>query len=157
MCDELFGKEADLVDWRHFLVCVAQPWPLPLPHQLLETLGGFREASGGEQRVGRQVFMAVELWMDKEEGERGFNRNEKLKQFLFELFSEEKKVDYTEMVSTKTSTVCVCVDVMIDVVGSCCICVWTAVRNWALLELCVLSLEKKSASIRYTHTLAFIL
>ena len=105
MCDELFGKEADLVDWRHFLVCVAH---LPLPHQLLETLGGFREASGGEQRVGRPVFMALELWMDKEEGERGFNRNEKLKQFLFELFSEEKKVDYTEMVSTKTSTVCVC-------------------------------------------------
>ena len=106
MCDELYGKEADYVDWRHLLVCAAQPWPLPLPHQLLETLERFQKAVGRDQRANRQQFMAVETWMDEKERERrgtergsGFNRNEKLKQFLFELFSDEdEKLDYTNVV-----------------------------------------------------------
>ena len=106
MCDELFGQEADLVDWRHFLVCVSQPWPLPLSHQLLETLARFRELADRDQRVSRQRFMSVKMWVDdgeREEAEMsGFNRNKKLKKFFFELFSEENKVDYTNMVG------CVC-------------------------------------------------
>lgn len=105
MCDELYGKEADYVDWRHFLVCAAQPWPLPHSYQLLATLERFQEAVGKDQPASRQQFMAVQTWMD-EEAERegtgrdgGFNRTEKLKQFLFELFSDkDKKVDYTNMV-----------------------------------------------------------
>ena len=119
MCSELYGKESDYVDWRHFLVCAAQPWSLPHPHQLLVTLERFTEAGGEEGRVGRRQFMAVRMWLDGEEGgeeggeeegeregeqtkqEEGevFNRVEKLKQFLFELFSDkDEKVDYINMV-----------------------------------------------------------
>ena len=98
VCDELYGKEADYVDWRHFLVCAAQPWPLPLTHQLLETRNRLRS----ENKISRQQFMATQTWMDEkaEEGG-GFNRNEKLKQFFFKLFSDgDGKVDYTTMVGS---------------------------------------------------------
>jgi hypothetical protein len=105
VCDELFGKEADYVDWRHFLVCAAQPWPLPLTHQLLETGKRLRDSANGEKMISRQQFMAVQTWMDEKEteeegegGRGGFSRNEKLKPFFFQLFSEkDRKVDYTKM------------------------------------------------------------
>lgn len=105
VCDELYGREADYVDWKHFLVCVAQPWPLPLPHQLLNTLGRFQVTVGKGKMANRQQYMAVRLWLEDEElgegreGERGFNRMEKLKEFLFDLFSDnDNQLDYTEMV-----------------------------------------------------------
>lgn len=104
VCDELYGKEADYVDWKHFLVCAAQPWPLPLPHQLLNTLGRFQVTVGKDKMANRQQYMAVRLWLEDEEmeGERGesrFNRMEKLKEFLFDLFSDnENQLDYTKMV-----------------------------------------------------------
>ena len=106
MCDELYGKEADYVDWRHFLVCVAQPWPLPLTHQLLETLQRLRDTANSKGKISREKFMATQTWMDEEEagigGMRGsFNRNEKLKQFFFQLFLEkDMKVDYTTVVGS---------------------------------------------------------
>ena len=111
MCDELFGKEADYVDWRHFLVCAAQPWPLPLTHQLLDTGKRLRDSANGEKMISRQQFMAVQTWMDEKEteeegegGRGGFSRNEKLKPFFFQLFSEkDRKVDYTKMVGSYTA------------------------------------------------------
>ena len=125
ICSELYGKEADYVDWRQFLVCAAQPWPIPRPHQLLTTLQRFRETGDGEHRINRKQYMTIQTWMDEQDndneeneveeeqddadtendesgGEEGkeFNRTEKLQQFMFELFSDkDKKVDFTDMVS----------------------------------------------------------
>lgn len=136
VCDELYGKEADYVDWKHFLVCAAQPWPLPLPHQLLHTLGRFQVSVGKGKMANRQQYMAVKLWLEDEEGregESGFNRMEKLKEFLFDLFSDnDNQLDYTKMVGDMaiyTSTV----TSLTLPLHSCCICVWTQVlsRAWA--------------------------
>ena len=131
VCDELYGKEADYVDWKHFLVCAAQPWHLPHSYQLLATLERFQESVGKDQQASRQQFMAVQTWMDeeegREEGERkgGFNRTEKLKQFLYELFSnKDKKVDYTNMVRGSVIytmlRMCLCGVVAVHVCGRQC-------------------------------------
>ena len=109
VCDELYGKEADYVDWKHFLVCAAQPWPLPFPHQLLLTLERFQNTVGRGQKATRQQYMGVQTWMDEErerereeeegEGAGGFNRTEKLKKFFFDLFADkDEKLDYTNTV-----------------------------------------------------------
>ena len=91
-------------------MCAAQPWPLPLTHQLLETGKRLRDSANGEKMISRQQFMAVQTWMDEKEteeeggGRGGFSRNEKLKPFFFQLFSEkDRKVDYTKMVGSYTA------------------------------------------------------
>ena len=106
MCDELYGKEADYVDWKHFLVCVAQPWPVPSPQQLVAALQSLHSVMGRGRQASRQQYMAVQTWLEDGEGDEEreggtrFNRVEKLREFIFDLFSDkDEKLDYTNMVS----------------------------------------------------------
>lgn len=130
VCDELYGKEADYVDWKHFLVCAAQPWPLPLPHQLLDTLERLQDSVGRGRLASRKQYMAVDTWMEervREEAEEGFNRVGKLKDFFFDLFSDDdNQLDYTNMVNTYTNAG-QCISLLC--LSSCCTCVWTAVLS----------------------------
>ena len=81
MCELLFGRESDYVDWRHFLVCVSQPWRLPTSNQLVEALQRFTSVSG-EGTVSEEQYLAVDTWLTAEQqpSNGGFNRAEKLKE-----------------------------------------------------------------------------
>ena len=106
LSEELYGKEADYVDWKHFLVCVAKPWPEPSPQQLVQAVERFWSEAGRGKLAMRAHYEAVETWLmrkarqDKERGEgRVFNRVEGLIEFLFDLFTNKNQMlDYTEMV-----------------------------------------------------------
>ena len=94
------------MDWKHFLVCVAKPWPEPSPQQLVQAVERFWSEAGRGKLAMRAHYEAVETWLtrkarqDKERGEgRVFNRVEGLIEFLFDLFTNKNQMlDYTEMV-----------------------------------------------------------
>ncbi|XP_034630393.1 sperm flagellar protein 2-like isoform X2 [Trachemys scripta elegans] len=71
---------AELIDWRRFLLTAAQPWPVPSVIQLLNTLHSFKAV---------------------DEAGSGFVTQEYYNQFFFILFADARKdpsqLDYTKM------------------------------------------------------------
>lgn len=80
LCEVLYGGKEDYVDWRKFLVCVAQPWPIPSSQQLVEAAQRFAAVAGVEGRVTRGEYMGVETWITAGPAAEGFNRPQKLKE-----------------------------------------------------------------------------
>ncbi|XP_053555644.1 sperm flagellar protein 2 [Bombina bombina] len=106
-----FSDDANLVNWRMFLLSAAQPWPYPSVNQLLDTLGRFKAIDHNECGTSTQeMYNQAELWFTGEVGEQRhedlteplpFNRQKHLLQFFFILFADPKtdppKLNYTEM------------------------------------------------------------
>ena len=80
LCEVLYGGKEDYVDWRKFVVCVAQPWPIPSSQQLVEAAQRLAEVAGVEGRVTRGEYMGVETWISAGPATEGFNRPQKLKE-----------------------------------------------------------------------------
>ena len=64
MCESVYGAGVDFVDWKRFMVCVAQPWPLPTAWQLVEAMQAFAERSGGGRCVTKEQYEAARIWLD---------------------------------------------------------------------------------------------
>ena len=81
MCELLYGQDAVHVDWRKFLVCVAQPWPLPSSQQLVEAVHTFSVLGSGERVVGREEYKEARTWLTEQSqpSPKGFDRNKELK------------------------------------------------------------------------------
>ena len=101
LCSSLYGANSDFVDWRQFIVCVAQPWPHPSAQDILDAMHQFSPtpesidtstAESGLMKdslssmlskpvwVNREQYMSTELWLtragpqltgDEGEGENG--------------------------------------------------------------------------------------
>ena len=109
LCASLCGADSDYVDWRQFIVCAAQPWPLPSAQDLVDALRQFSSLTSSNStdvglqegssiimvnqplQLNKEQFMASDLWLTKqqqkqeekkEQGEE-FNRNWKVKEVLF--------------------------------------------------------------------------
>ena len=90
MTEQLYGLETNYVDWHHFLLCAALPfpWPLPTAQDLLEAWQALVLVSDrntvGKKMVDKDHFMGTEIWLDKppeyrEEVTGSFDRNKALK------------------------------------------------------------------------------
>ncbi|KAJ1210394.1 hypothetical protein NDU88_005758 [Pleurodeles waltl] len=102
---------ADLIDWKKFLLSAMLPWPHPSLEQLLHTLEKFKEIDhAGEGTVTEEEYNQVELWFstntdeptsEKECKPLPFNRLEHCKKFFFTLFADRRnsppQLKYTEM------------------------------------------------------------
>ena len=80
LCEVLYGGKEDYVDWQKFVVCVAQPWPIPSSQQLVEATQRFAAVAEVEGRVTRGEYMGVETWITAGPATEGFNRPQKLKE-----------------------------------------------------------------------------
>ena len=80
LCEAMYGVEVDYVDWRKFVVCVAQSSSLPSSQQLVEAAQGFAAVGGVVGKVTREEYMGVETWVTTETTTEGFNRPQKLKE-----------------------------------------------------------------------------
>lgn len=80
LCEAMYGVEVDYVDWRKFVVCVAQSSSLPSSQQLVEAAQGFAAVGGVVGKVTREEYMGVETWVTAETTTEGFNRPQKLKE-----------------------------------------------------------------------------
>ena len=80
LCEVLYGGKEDYVDWWKFVVCVAQPWPIPSSQQLVEATQRFAAVAEVEGRVTRGEYMGVETWITAGPATEGFNRPQKLKE-----------------------------------------------------------------------------
>ena len=87
ICKVLYGNTTEYVDWRRFLVVVAQPWPLPTPQQLVAALQQFT-AVAPVGTVSRQQYSRVQTWLveDARPTTEGYNRAESLKDVRRNLF-----------------------------------------------------------------------
>ena len=70
----LYGIDSDYVDWRQFIVCVAQPWSLPSAQDLLDAKEQFfsqistgPDSDGVSNRLvlNREQFMAADIWLTR--------------------------------------------------------------------------------------------
>ena len=81
----LYGGNSDYVDWRQFIVCAAQPWPLPLAQDLVDALCQFSSLTSSNStgvglqegssiimvnqplQLNREQFMASDLWLTRQQ------------------------------------------------------------------------------------------
>jgi hypothetical protein len=113
MC--LVPPESEYLDWRHFLVLVAVPWPPPTQQSLLETLERFRAVdTAGKGYVTREQYMDIQLWYHSQPRDHDaqhdpsvpvkFDRDYSMRLAIFDLFKEslegskhEEVLDYVTM------------------------------------------------------------
>ncbi|XP_022100241.1 sperm flagellar protein 2-like isoform X2 [Acanthaster planci] len=107
----ILSPDCEYVDWRTFMLQVAQPWPQPSQAQLLETLQGFKAVDTlNVGIVTREQFEQVRLWYtaDPSPPEPNdpskplpFDRVTHVQKFLFDIFADQASqppvVDYTNM------------------------------------------------------------
>ncbi|XP_062873649.1 sperm flagellar protein 2 [Trichomycterus rosablanca] len=63
----VLAQGGEMVDWRHFLLCAAQPWPLPSQKQLINTYTHFKQIdTTGGGVINLQQYLQVELWFPSE-------------------------------------------------------------------------------------------
>lgn len=88
LCELLYGHDVDYVAWRHFLVCVGHPSPLPDSSQLVAALRRF-STLGSEGKVTWEQYQAVGAWFAEGESTSSdqFNRNEELRKVCLPLTS----------------------------------------------------------------------
>uniref|UniRef100_A0A4W4EPB2 Calponin-homology (CH) domain-containing protein n=1 Tax=Electrophorus electricus TaxID=8005 RepID=A0A4W4EPB2_ELEEL len=93
-----FAQDCETVDWRQFLVGVAQPWPLPSQNQLIKTLKRFRAIdTAGDGVITLEQYLQVELWFASESDlpvpedltePLPYDRMANLREFFFVLFAD---------------------------------------------------------------------
>uniref|UniRef100_A0A4W4EL83 Calponin-homology (CH) domain-containing protein n=1 Tax=Electrophorus electricus TaxID=8005 RepID=A0A4W4EL83_ELEEL len=92
------SQDCETVDWRQFLVGVAQPWPLPSQNQLIKTLKRFRAIdTAGDGVITLEQYLQVELWFASESDlpvpedltePLPYDRMANLREFFFVLFAD---------------------------------------------------------------------
>ncbi|XP_069125844.1 sperm flagellar protein 2-like isoform X2 [Argopecten irradians] len=96
------SADGEYVDWRRFLLAIAQPIPYPTQSELLDTLAKFKEM---DQRatgfVTREQYDRINLWFGSQPGDDAFNRLANLKRCLFDFFADHNRnppaLDYVSM------------------------------------------------------------
>lgn len=63
MCNLIYGKKAELVQWVRFFQFAAQPYRFPSREQLLEALESLKTLPTKERNV--EGYMKVPLWFDE--------------------------------------------------------------------------------------------
>ncbi|XP_069740357.1 sperm flagellar protein 2 isoform X2 [Narcine bancroftii] len=108
---QVLALDSDFLDWRQFLLSVAQPWPYPSLEQLLDTKKQFQDIDqAGSGFITQQEYDQVELWFTgdpevkiPEEADEPlpFDRLRQLKQVFFSLFADgtqdPPQLDYNNM------------------------------------------------------------
>ncbi|XP_052777050.1 sperm flagellar protein 2-like isoform X2 [Mya arenaria] len=95
------SSDNEYVDWRRFLIALAQPIPTPTQSNLLETLGRFKEMDQKSTGfVTREQYDRMDLWFSPSDSN-GYNRLSMLKASLFDIFANHGRippvVDYIGM------------------------------------------------------------
>ena len=79
----MYGVDSDYVDWRQFIVCVAQPWPLPSAQDLLDATQQFSSISGTSSDIvnqrlllNREQFMAADIWLCRHQPQEAGQQND---------------------------------------------------------------------------------
>nr|XP_022317151.1 sperm flagellar protein 2-like isoform X9 [Crassostrea virginica] len=87
------SANAEYVDWRRFLIAVAQPLPSPTQTELLETLQRFRDMDQKSTGcVTREQYDRMDIWFGGQSSSSGeFDRAAKLKGALFDFFADHSK------------------------------------------------------------------
>ncbi|XP_062579929.1 sperm flagellar protein 2-like isoform X2 [Saccostrea cucullata] len=87
------SANVEYVDWRRFLIAVAQPLPSPTQTELLETLQKFREMDQKSTGfVTREQYDRMDIWFGCKSSKGGeFDRSAKLKAALFDFFADHSK------------------------------------------------------------------
>ncbi|XP_029366498.1 sperm flagellar protein 2 isoform X2 [Echeneis naucrates] len=101
----------ELIDWRHFLLSAALPWPIPSITQLLVVLRQFKAAdTGNTGYINREQYLQTELWFSSDGVQTvpedtseppHYDRLGNLRKFFFELFADHSfsspQLDYVFM------------------------------------------------------------
>lgn len=97
------SSDGEYVDWRRFLIALAQPIPVPTQSELLETLARFKDMDQKSTGfVTREQYDRMNLWFSTED-ENGVveGRLAMLKAALFDIFADHNRtppvVDYISM------------------------------------------------------------
>ncbi|XP_062905823.1 sperm flagellar protein 2 [Mobula hypostoma] len=104
----VLAPDSDFLDWRQFVLSIAQPWPYPSLRDLLDTKIRFQAVDQADSGyVTKEQYDQVELWFtghaDQQDPEDPlepipFNRLAQLKEVFFGLFVEdgpsEPRLDY---------------------------------------------------------------
>ncbi|KAJ8401569.1 hypothetical protein AAFF_G00378860 [Aldrovandia affinis] len=102
---------SEIVDWRHFLLGAALPWPIPSQLQLLQVLAQFKSADPGEMGfITEEQYLQMDLWFprtmnlpvpDDPSEPLPYDRLSNLRKFFFTLFSDGEcptpRLDYMSM------------------------------------------------------------
>ncbi|XP_048761563.2 sperm flagellar protein 2-like isoform X3 [Ostrea edulis] len=87
------SANVEYVDWRRFLIAIAQPLPSPTQTELLETLQKFKtmdQKSTGF--VTREQYDRMDIWFGSQSmKDEEFDRSAKLKAALFDFFADHSK------------------------------------------------------------------
>nr|XP_011414807.2 sperm flagellar protein 2 isoform X4 [Crassostrea gigas] len=87
------SANAEYVDWRRFLIAIAQPLPSPTQTELLETLQKFMEMDQKSTGcVTREQYDRMDIWFgNQSSSSEEFDRASKLKAALFDFFADHSK------------------------------------------------------------------
>lgn len=87
------SANAEYVDWRRFLIAIAQPLPSPTQTELLETLQKFKEMDQKSTGcVTREQYDRMDIWFGNQSSRsEEFDRAAKLKAALFDFFADHSK------------------------------------------------------------------
>ncbi|XP_052685294.1 sperm flagellar protein 2-like isoform X3 [Crassostrea angulata] len=87
------SANAEYVDWRRFLIAIAQPLPSPTQTELLETLQKFKEMDQKSTGcVTREQYDRMDIWFgNQSSSSEEFDRASKLKAALFDFFADHSK------------------------------------------------------------------
>ncbi|XP_071339395.1 sperm flagellar protein 2 [Trachinotus anak] len=101
----------ELIDWRHFLLSAALPWPFPSLTQLLAVLRRFKAAdTGNTGYINMEQYLQTELWFSSDSIQSvpedpceplPYDRLANLRKFFFQLFANHSvsppQLDYVSM------------------------------------------------------------
>ncbi|XP_078286656.1 LOW QUALITY PROTEIN: sperm flagellar protein 2 [Rhinoraja longicauda] len=107
----VLAADSDFLDWRQFVLPLAQPWPYPSLQELLQTKARFQALDQADSGyVTEQRYEQVELWFTGDEGIQvpddpvepiPFDRLRQLKQAFFSMFvvgsGADCRLDYNNM------------------------------------------------------------
>lgn len=87
------SANAEYVDWRRFLIAIAQPLPSPTQTELLETLQKFKDMDQKSTGcVTREQYDRMDIWFgNQSSSSEEFDRASKLKAALFDFFADHSK------------------------------------------------------------------
>ncbi|CAF1537187.1 unnamed protein product, partial [Didymodactylos carnosus] len=102
----MLSNGSEFINWRLWLLFASQPWPYPTQNDLLNLLNLYKEKDvQNSGYINLQIFREVPLWFtidrprtpDDPSLPKVYDRSKHLKQFWFQLFSNNDQLTYVDM------------------------------------------------------------